>query len=209
MSTPINGTPNSEFEVFEPDLAGIRANIASVLSDPDASAFVKDLLGRVSSESNPLVEDGDLLRIFDKLTGPGQGGVLRGPIGGGRMDGSFQQGNAKILLAGIDPTTLPDKKPEYLKEFQLWSDSDKIIHELCHASGLLSYSDFQLAVAVSQMENAPPLPDIPKLTENSTPEERTHAAVVPSRYWNKVLKEHCKSTPPPAPPGMHFGTSEL
>ena len=202
-----NGTPNNEFEVIEPDLAGIRANIAKILEAADASAFVKDLLSRVSSDSNPLVEDGDLLRIFDKLTRPGQGGVVRARFGGGRMDGSFQQGNATIHLDGVG--SLADNSAEFRKKFQLWSDSDKIIHELCHASGLQSYSDFQLAVAVSQMDNTPPLPDIPQITENSTPEERTHAAVVPSRYWNKVLKEHCPSPPAPAPPGMHTGPSSM
>lgn len=204
MSTPTTGIPSNKFEEIEPDIAGIRANIANVLSGADASAFIKDLLSRVSSDNNPVVEDGDLLRIFDKLTGPGQGGVVRARFRGGRMDGSFQQGNATIHLDGVG--SLVDNSPEFRKKFQLWSDSEKIIHELCHASGLLSYSDFQLAVAVSQMDNTPPLPDIPQITENSTPEERTHAALVPSSYWNKVLKQHCPSPPAPAPPGMHTGT---
>jgi hypothetical protein len=199
-----NGTPNNEVEVFEPDIAGIRARIANILSDPGASAFVKDLMGRVSSDSNPVVEDGDLLKIFDKLTGPDQGGLRRSKFGGGRMNGSFQQGNATIEL-GKAGTLPPQFTPELRKDFQTWQDADCIIHELCHASGEQSYSDFQLAVAVSQMDNTPPLPDIPQITEHSTFEERVHAAVVPSTYWNAVLKEHCPSPDPPCPPGLHFG----
>jgi hypothetical protein len=171
------------------------------LKGADASAFVKDLLSRVSYDGNPLVEDGDLLRIFDKLID--QGGVVRAKFGGGRMDGNFQAGNATIHLEAAG--SLPDNSPDFRKEYQLWSDSDKIIHELCHASGLLSYSDYQLAVAVSQMDNTPPLPEMPPLTETSTPAERYHASATMSTYWNKVLKEHCKSGPKPTRPGWHWG----
>ena len=207
MSNP-NGIPANLNELSEdqPDLVGIRANLANALKD-DCSGFIKDLLNRVSSDSNPLVEDGDLLRIFDKLIGPGQGGVRRAPIGGGRMDGSFEEGNATIHLQGVDSDILPDKTPEFRKEYQLWSDSDKILHELIHAAGLLSYSDFQLAVAVSQMANTPPLPEKIELTVNSTDAERRIAAQTFSTYWDRVLRDRCKRPPmPKIPGGMHFGS---
>jgi hypothetical protein len=205
MSNP-NGIPDNlnELDEEQPDLAGIRANLAIALKG-DSSGFIKDLLSRVSYDSNPLVEDGDLLRIFDKLIAPGQGGVRRSPIGGGRMDGSFQEGNATIHLQGADPNTLPDKTPEFRKEYQLWSDSDKILHELIHAAGLLSYSDYQLAVVVSQMDNTPPLPEKIELTVDSTPHERYHAAATSSSYWDGVLRERCKRAPRPTRPGWHWG----
>jgi hypothetical protein len=201
-------TPNSQFEEFEPDLAGIRANIAIILEDADASAFVRDLLSRVQSESNPLVEGGDLLKIFDLLIGPGQGGVRRAPIGGGRMNGSIKEGTATILLSGIGTGSVGgDNSPELRKAFQLFLDSDKIIHELCHASGSFSYSDEQLARAVSQMDNAPPLPEI-KLPANPTVQEATTFVHTMGTYWNRVLKQHCKSTPQNLPGNIHIGTSE-
>lgn len=202
MSNP-NVIPD-KLDEDQPNIAAIRANLAQALKD-DCSGFIKDLLSRVSSDSNPLVEDGDLLRIFDKLIGPGQGGVRRARIGGGRMDGSFEEGNATIHLQGADSDSLPDKTPEFLKEYLLWSDSDKVLHELIHAAGLLSYSDYQLAVAVSQMANTPPLPEMPKLTENSTPNERFHAAATASTYWDRVLRARCKRAPKPTRPGWHWG----
>jgi len=197
--------PEIELKEYEPDIAGIRAHLANALQDDNCSGFIKDLLSRVSYDGNPLVEDGDLLRIFDKLVGPGQGGVVRNPIGGGRMDGNFEGGNATIHLEGAG--SLPDNSPEFRKEYLLWSDCDKIVHELIHAAGLLSYSDYQLAVAVSQMPNSPPMPDMPVITENSTPTERYHAAATASTYWNAILREHYKKVPRPHTEGWHWGDS--
>ncbi len=193
--------PNPVYEEYDPDIPGIRANIENALKDEDCSAFIKELLSRVSSDNNPLVEDGDLLRIFDKLMS--QGGVVRAKIGGGRMDGSFEEGTATIHLESAG--SLPDNSPEFRKEYLLWSDSDKIVHELIHAAGLLSYSDYQLAVAVSQMDNTPPLPEKIIITENSTREERYHAAATPSSYWDGVLRQHYKRKPKPTRPGWHWG----
>lgn len=208
MSNPI-GVPNNptQLDDHQPDLAGIRANLAKALKD-DCSAFIKELLSRVSSENNPLVEDGDLLRIFDKLIGPGQGGVHRADIGGGRMDGSFDEGNAAIHLQPVGTGIVPGETPEFLKEFQLWSDSDKILHELIHAAGLLSYSDEQLSIAVSQMDNTPPLPEMPKLTVSSTMEERSHHAKTFSTYWDRVLRKRCKRAPTPPFNGFHINVGE-
>jgi len=196
-SQPQNAQPG-------PDIAGIRGNLADALKDGDCSGFIRDLLSRVSSEGNPLVAGGDLLKIFDIVAGPGQGGVIRAAIGGGREDGSIGEGNATILLEGAG--TLPDRSSEFLKEYLLWSDSDKIVHELIHAAGVKSYSDYQLAEAVSRMVDTPPLPQMPELTANSTDEERYHAAAVASSYWNGVLREHCKGAPKPTRPGWHWGT---
>jgi hypothetical protein len=202
MPNPTGVPEKKPFEEYDPDIAGIRANIENALKDPDCSAFIKELLSRVEYVTNPLVEDGDLLRIFDKLMG--QGGVVRAPIGGGRMEGSFEEGNATIRLEAAG--SLPDNTPEFRREYLLWSDSDKIVHELIHAAGKLSYSDYQLAVAVSQMADTPPLPEKIELTVNSTPEERFHAAATPSTYWDGVLREHYKRVPKPTRPGWHWGT---
>lgn len=51
MSNP--NTP--ELNDNQPDLVGIRANLEKALKD-DCSGFIKDLLSRVSSDNNPLVD---------------------------------------------------------------------------------------------------------------------------------------------------------
>jgi len=202
-----NGTPANElFEEYEPDIAGIRAHLANALQNVDCSGFIKELLSRVSSAGNPLVEDGDLVRIFDKLVGPGQGGVKREVnVGGGRMDGSFEGQNAKIYLEVIG--SIQDNSPEFRKKYQHWQDCDKIVHGLIHAAGLRSYSDYQLAVAVSQMPNSPPMPEIPVITVDSTSDERYHASATASTYWNAVLRQHYKNEPAPHGEGWHWGNS--
>jgi hypothetical protein len=56
---------------LQPDREGIRSNLATTLEDSDCSNFIKDILSRAASANNPLVEGGDLLKIFDRpLFGP-------------------------------------------------------------------------------------------------------------------------------------------
>lgn len=165
----------------------------------------------MSSDSNPLVAGGDLLKIFDIVTGPGQGGVVRAEIGaGGREDGSIVENNATILLPSVSLTgpSVPDDRDRFGRDFQLWADSDAILHEVIHAAGLRSYSDEELSKAVSQMVDTPPLPVLPALTVNSTDQERSHYAFTFSAYWNNVLREHCKHAPRPnLRPGFHWGNN--
>jgi hypothetical protein len=66
--------------------------------------------------------------------------------------------------------TVP-KSAEGLKSALLWSDSDVVIHELIHLAGRYSYSDQQLAMAVSQMPDTPEIGDIQFPTEGTKAEK--------------------------------------
>src|ERR1700682_449995 len=141
-----------------PNVAGIRANLATALQDGDCANFIKDLLDRISSENNPLVEHGDLLKVFDKVVS--QGGLVRKPsAGGGLAYGSVRGKDAAIFFGPVGGAVVRDG-PEAISNFLLWADSDSVIHELIHLAGMDSYSDAQLARTVDQMPDTPILGDV-------------------------------------------------
>jgi hypothetical protein len=145
----------------------IRAEMARILARPKCAAFVKQLIELVSSSAQPtntLVEGGDLLKIFDKVTANPNGLVrtgdaANGAIGGANFAwGSLANGTARIqvgnYLPGIPFITRKQLKLDYIN-----SDAKICIHECIHHAGKLLYTDEQCARAVSVMNgNNPALP---------------------------------------------------
>jgi len=131
------GTPQ-KIELLPPDVAGISTGLKQYLADPKCAGFIKELLGLVASESNPLVENGDLLKVFDKVVG--QRGVVREFVrGGGEARGSIGglHGGAQMALS---PTRFGDKLPPSMKlAVQLRADRIAGLHETIHFAGLNVY----------------------------------------------------------------------
>jgi len=163
------------------DIGGIREGLEKYLADSTCARFIQDLLGQVASDSNPLVEGGDLLKVFDKVVSqrgvvrdyvPG-GGEARGSIGG--RDGAQMAIN--ITRFGGNPT--PGEK------YVLGLELDRIIalHETIHFAGLNGYDDFVLAAAVAKM-NHTTVPDTKGLKPLA-------AAFKMSNFWNQELKNKC------------------
>jgi hypothetical protein len=167
------------------DVDNVRRGLAWYLVDPKCASFISDLLDRVSTGSNPLVANGDLLAIFDTVRG--QSGIVRDiSVGGGEARGSIggRDNDAQMVLSptrfGGNPTASEKAR------IQLGLDIHTTLHETIHFAGLNVYTDRDLALAVQAMtgEEAPgptgrgPLAD----------------AFANSAFWDKELRKHCRDT---------------
>jgi len=167
----------------DPDKEGIRSNLEKALKDPDCENFIKDLLSKAASDNNPLVEGGDILKIFDKVR------LTRGlGAGGGQAIGSFATGDPQI---DFRPMGGRFRNLDNMKEYLLYVDSLVAIHELIHLAGLKIYDDRQLAIAASKMSNAPGLEDLPFPT-GGTEAEINHWVFYYSNYFDTELRKRCK-----------------
>ena len=169
---------------FDPDREGIRANLAKALSVTDCANFIKNLLARVASNANPLVEGGDLLKIFDRVLIDREG-----KRGGGEATGSFSEGNPRV---GFTTTIFGGKRtPEGMRGTYLHRDSLVALHELIHLAGWKGYDDEALANAASGLPDAAKLKQLPFPTGGS-PEAIQSWVLHYSNYWDTELRNHCK-----------------
>lgn len=172
-------------KIFPIDTAGIRAELERLMSKPRCAEFVKELIRRASENAAPdntVVAEGDVLKIFDLVLT--QKGVIRagepGSLEGGT--GNFATGSIATNNAGIQiglflpgaPLTREQLRAEYLR-----SDGRIALHETIHHSGRLLYSDQDLAIVVSTMPGAPPLPTTGNRFDFS-------------RYWDRELRNSCR-----------------
>jgi hypothetical protein len=178
--------------IFPFDLPAIRAELARMLSRPNCADFVRDLIARVSESAMPgndLVEDGDLLKIFDVILSQRgfirSGDTARGAQPGANFAlGSIGVGNAAIQIGNIMPgvpVTLAELTAMYVQ-----SDARFALHELIHHAGTLLYSDQDLAIVVSAMPGSPPLPT------PSAPPDPLRDRFLFSRYWDRELRRRCR-----------------
>lgn len=159
------------------------------MGNPACADFVKDLLGRVSSADNPLVEGGNILGIFDRIS---QGGGLVRSGGPGSIPGAnfalggFATNDARIqignYLPGV-PVTAEELRRGYNR-----SDAGAGLHESMHHAGRNVYFDRDLALAVHARTGA--------TIENSRGQRPTGNPstdrFIYSQYWDAELKKHCK-----------------
>jgi hypothetical protein len=196
-SVIIDGTLAARVRDYPIDTAAIRREMERLLSKPRCAAFVTEVIQRVAENAEPdntLVEDGDVLRIFDRIlqcqrTGRGRGVVRAGGPGSLQGGGNFAAGDMESNSAWIQigtfsyfgPITVGDWKRKYLE-----NDGQFSLHESMHHAGMLRYDDKAYAIAVNAMiPGARPLP---------TPDESTDAARWAadreySRYWDRYLQE--------------------
>jgi hypothetical protein len=172
--------------IFPIDVPGIRKGLEKLLSNAKCSDFIKELLAETAKHAQPgntLVEEGDVLKIFD-LIQTQRGMVRAGDTAGGAQPGanfalgSIGTGDALIQI-GVTrpgaPVTLQELKEMYLK-----TDVPVTLHETLHHAGRLVYSDQEFAIVVSTMgSNRPPLPVTSNRFEFS-------------RYWDTELRKACK-----------------
>jgi hypothetical protein len=170
------------------DVKGIRAELARMVGEPECANFIKELLDRASSAAgprNPLVEGGDVLKIFDLIMSKEQKGIVRDMtrISGGLAGGSVRTHSAQIILSKYPISSFVP--PNVATAWLLKSDSDIALHETLHHAGEAVYFDYDLAVAVSKMPGATPLP-------KGTGDPYIKDRFIYSNYWNGELKNHCK-----------------
>ena len=184
--------PDDAFQmVFPFDVAGIRAEIARMLSIPKCGTFVKRLLEFVSRQAQPdntLVAGGDVLKVFDMVLL--QKGLIRANDFANGADrrgsnlalGSIGRGNAQIQIGNYRPgiaVTPAELKAQYLK-----SDARICLHETLHHCGRLVYSDQEYAIAASALNgNNPALP---------LPMPDRDMRFVYSQYWDGELRKSYK-----------------
>jgi hypothetical protein len=152
-----------------------------MLKNKDCADFIKDLPGRVASDKNPLVEGGDILKVYDLINSPSQGGMVRagapGSVPGANFAlGSVAGGNARIQIGVSYPGPATAK-----------GDAPIGLHETIHHSGRNVYGDDVLAKAVSEMTGTPIEWRGQKLTGDPYKDVWIH-----SQYWNAELQKHCK-----------------
>ena len=177
-------TPDQVARMNHPfDIEGIRREMEKMLSKPKCAAFVKQLLElavKNGAADNKLVENGDVVKIFDKIVS--QRGLVRagdtanGAIGGASFaSGRIKDGTARIQIGVFrpgQPITRKQARLEYLK-----NDACFCIHETLHHASELGYSDEDFAIAVSTMiGNNPELP-------------ATTDSFKFSKYWDTELRK--------------------
>ena len=172
--------------IFPIDVQGIRKGLEKLLSNAKCSDFIKELLAETAKHAAPgntLVEEGDVLKIYD-LVQTQRGMVRAGDTAGGAQPGanfalgSVGTGDAQIQIGNFRPGA-PVSLQE-LKELYLKSDVPIALHETLHHAGRLVYSDQEFAIVVSMMGgNRPPLPVTSNRFEFS-------------RYWDKELRKACR-----------------
>jgi hypothetical protein len=172
--------------IFPIDVDGIREELKKILAKPNAAAFIKRLIAGVvknAAPGNTLVEDGDVLKIYDliqKQKGMVRSGdTARGAIPGANFAlGSIATGDAGIQIGNFRPgvaVTLQELKDAYLK-----SDAPFALHETLHHAGRLVYSDQEFAIVVSTMPGV------------STPLPTSGNRFEFSHYWDTELRKACR-----------------
>jgi RHS repeat-associated protein len=168
------------------DADAIRADLQRRLS-PDCEKFLRDLINRVSrnNRDNPLVEGGDVLKIFDLINSPAQGGIVRagGPgskPGGTQANGSIAGGKAQIQLGVYWTPPMPTAEGVRLV------DGQAALDETLHHAGEYVYYDYDYALAISQM---PGMPGLPKFTGDPRSEENKWRF---SNYFHPKVHDRCK-----------------
>jgi hypothetical protein len=172
--------------IFPIDVEGIRKEMKRMLALPKCAAFVKELLAEAAKHAAPgntLVEEGDVLRIYDMVQKQ-KGMVRSGDTAGGAIPGanfalgSIATGDAQIQIGNFRPGVAVTR--EELKELYLKSDAPIALHETLHHAGRLIYSDQEFAIVVSMMDgNRPPLPASGNRFDYSS-------------YWDTELRKACK-----------------
>ncbi len=169
--------------IFPIDVAGIRAELARLLERPTCANFVRDLIDQAAANAAPgntLVEDGDILRIYDLIQE--QNGMVRAGAPGSIPGANFATGSIATEDAGIQignfvpgvPVTEDELKARYLR-----ADTIIALHETIHHAGRLVFSDQDLAIVVSMMPGTPPIP-------------QTTNRFAFSSYWDTELRRHCR-----------------
>jgi hypothetical protein len=177
--------------IFPFDVAGIRKEMAKLLSTPKCGDYVRrllDLVSRNAQPANKLVAGGDVLKVFDIIVQQQRGLVRAGDTAHGALpganfaDGSIEGGNARVQIGNVRPgapVTMDELKAMYLK-----SDARFCMHETLHHSGRLVYSDQEFAIAASSLNgNNPPLP---------TPPPGPNSRFIYSQYWDAELRKSFK-----------------
>lgn len=174
---------------FEINAEGVRKGLETVLADPKAAKFLRELLKlatEMAAKRDPktkLVEEGDLLRIFDTIMKQGR---LKRSIRNGAV-GFVGRGNASIEIGVI--LTLPESATKReLEEMYLKTDIPFILHETLHHAGTLTFFDEDYARAVCQMLGKDFDKELPRIEGE---DEKAWIRRC-SRLWDKELRRRCK-----------------
>ncbi len=151
-----------------------------MLKDEECAGFIKDLLGRVATDQNPLVEGGDILKIYDLINSSKQGGMVRAGAPGSVAGANYALGtiathNARIQIG----VTIPSPATAA-------GDAPIGLHETIHHAGQHVYFDSDLAKGVSGKTHTPI--EWQGRRPTGGPDDR----FIYSQYWNAELKKHCK-----------------
>lgn len=129
------------------DFQRINTLMRETITKAPCSTFIRRILQAVSSKKNPLVERGDLEKLFFSVLNQKKGGFTRNPVPGGAGFGSVDPlTRIKPNGAGNAVIYLPQNWDPSLKN---WLDTQGAIDELMHLAGKNIYSDYELAVAVN------------------------------------------------------------
>lgn len=113
------------------------------LSKPPCIEFYTRVLNAVSSKKNPVLEGGDLSKIFQDFLNQENGGLTRTPIPGGAGFGSTS-GLIKPGKSSSNGTIYLPPGPGN------WHDAVGLVGEIFHLAGSRAmYYDYELAVVVN------------------------------------------------------------
>jgi len=168
--------------------------VNNILSNPDCQTFMKTVLNNASTRKNPVLEGGDIQKIFGDFLSQSKGGISRrrlpGSAGWGSPSGRIKaggKGNANIHLPLIR-----GNQDKY--------DAEGIVNELPHLSGSAGgwpdrdeYDDYALAQAVQGTSyaslntlSAPINPFDPNYPGRDNRYDRQW-----STYFHEILRKAC------------------
>ncbi|HZI88657.1 MAG TPA: hypothetical protein VFD48_17620, partial [Pyrinomonadaceae bacterium] len=127
------------------DFQRIHDLLRQTVTKAPCATFIRRILNSVSSSGNPLMERGDLEKLFFNVLNQKKGGFTRNRIPGGGPYGSAG-GTIKANSRGDATIFLPEFPDPTLRN---WSDAQGAIAELMHLAGKTKYTDYELAVAVN------------------------------------------------------------
>ncbi len=177
------------FETNPQDSSTIPVDINKIpelLNNPTCNDFVTNLIKKAAelNPNNP-ANSNNALDLFNAIKN-GSGGyflqpvVFNGKRYGGTIDGYIAKGDAKVYL---EPQAWPGAVPNAVQIKMSQQDYALAgLHETIHHAGRFTYSDKQLAIAAHAVTGI----------EDNYPAEGETSSGAWSRYWNDILKDHCR-----------------
>lgn len=168
------------------DVAGVRRGMVALLAVPGVADFIRQLLqivSRVAAKDNPantLVENGDVLKIYDLVQE--QGGMIRAGQPGYREGanyayGSIPRGDATIQIGPFWPgaeITRSELTQRYLEQDTIYA-----LHETLHLAGTRLFTDEHFAKGLCELLSKPEL--LPQTSDRFKF----------SKFWDKELRKRC------------------
>lgn len=190
--TPDETTGGGQRTVPLPD--NLRDKLSKLLEEGDCGSFASKLIDQAAKTAGRPSYSNDILTLFDKISGPGGGGVVfsQGPlvVGGTPANGTVRGDIGNIGNSSLTPPTVVLNQLTAHSEFSYqqtfnYGYAFTALHEIIHLAGAGTYTDRDLAQAVFDLGG---LSEKEKKRFDKLKRDDIEGN---SGFWNDFLKNHC------------------